>query len=453
MRAQDHALRLACVGDASPEDAAGLPLGYRVVEFAESGKAFGLPGARLVPLSGYAERVLSGPAGEPAAGVRGEEEAPAVSLWRCEIWTEGLFSLLFWALGWLEAEATSTPGPGQRPRHLVIDWTDGRILFHGGGGTDACANLWNAFFEQPSEGAPGLGLTAAALEVAARKGRLSAVVRFGPPWFKKLGEFRGADEGGGGFRELRGGRLTQEAAEAGRATVRRWIRLRGGMAAKAARAQEAALGSVAPSRLLAVHLRQTDKLEQCQANRISREEAAAQIVAFCGALGLGGVFLCTDDVLLKDALRADLQTSGLLVKVHAAVLSRSGPSHKDEDLDRRRNAEDVLAEVLIMAECAALLSTYSNVSVGAVYFAPPGYRYFMFGDAPPPRSEKEQAGPPPARRCGGCGAEDPVLCCSRCRAAHFCNQGCQRLAWPRHKLECKPWEGGAGARGSEDGGV
>ena len=53
-------------------------------------------------------------------------------------------------------------------------------------------------------------------------------------------------------------------------------------------------------------------------------------------------------------------------------------AHKDPALDRRRNAHDCLLEVLLMARCAGIVCTLSNVSVAAVFLAPEGYRHYLF---------------------------------------------------------------------------
>lgn len=44
------------------------------------------------------------------------------------------------------------------------------------------------------------------------------------------------------------------------------------------------------------------------------------------------------------------------------------------------------------------------------------------------------AGDDACQSCGHAGAE---FCCSRCRA-RFCNPGCYRDAWPKHKALCRP---------------
>lgn len=42
-----------------------------------------------------------------------------------------------------------------------------------------------------------------------------------------------------------------------------------------------------------------------------------------------------------------------------------------------------------------------------------------------------------SERCAGCLRKgDKLPECSRCRGARFCNTGCQKSSWPRHKAEC-----------------
>ena len=151
----------------------------------------------------------------------------------------------------------------------------------------------------------------------------------------------------------------------------------------------------------------------------------AEVRSFCSSLGCGGVLLCTDDPDLKEQLRERLEAGGLRVASHDALLSskKNTPSHKDISLDRRLNAEDVLVEALLMSRCHALLSTWSNVSVAAVYFAPPGYAHFLFGDAPPPRS--------PSRVSGSLGTPaKPVR-----GGIHRWVRGCRSDWRPRHRVE------------------
>ncbi|CAE7324564.1 unnamed protein product, partial [Symbiodinium sp. CCMP2592] len=224
--------------------------------------------------------------------------------------------------------------------NLLIDWTDPRILLHGGG-ERYTNNAWNHFFEQPA----GEGRPEGSLEAAEAHGRLKIVVRFGMPWFKKFGEFRGADEGNGDVQGIRGGRLDEAAASAGREAVRRWIRVRPSIRQRVEAWCDAQNEGLALS--LAVHIRRTDKLEQCSSNQWSESELAMQIRAFCSSLALPCVFLCSDDVSLKGQLARQLGRDGLRVLSFEALLSSGGlPSHKDEKLDRRQNAEDVLVEVL-----------------------------------------------------------------------------------------------------------
>ena len=75
-----------------------------------------------------------------------------------------------------------------------------------------------------------------------------------------------------------------------------------------------------------------------------------------------------------------MRTAGLATHSFDALLSMAPgvASHQDASLDRRRNAQDCLVECLIMARCAGLVSTMSNVSVAAVLFAPEGFRHSLF---------------------------------------------------------------------------
>ncbi|CAK9062626.1 unnamed protein product [Durusdinium trenchii] len=256
---KEHVLHLGILVD---EHQLELPKFYRVVQF--RGKAMALPEGRLVPWKGYAERLA-----------HGTEEGNTLccshswSVWRCEIWTEGLFSLLFWALGFLESSV------GRAEERFLIDWTDERILFHGSGQLGYSSNAWNHFFEQPGGDPPKLKEKLGECQEA---GRLKIVVRFGPPWFQKFGEFRGADEGDGPFREIKGGRLDEATAELGRQAVRRWVRVR---PAILHRAEEWLNEHSEGGRRLAVHLRRTDKLEQCRPYLESEDHFLNSFVCRC----------------------------------------------------------------------------------------------------------------------------------------------------------------------------
>ena len=88
-----------------------------------------------------------------------------------------------------------------------------------------------------------------------------------------------------------------------------------------------------------------------------------------------------------------MRRAGLAAAGYDALLSAEShtPAHKDAALDRRRNARDCLVEVLVMARCRGLISTLSNVSCAAVFFAPTAaYRHFLFAhDAEPEPDEPE----------------------------------------------------------------
>ena len=47
-----------------------------------------------------------------------------------------------------------------------------------------------------------------------------------------------------------------------------------------------------------------------------------------------------------------------------------------------------------------------------------------------------------AGRCDHCGAQrSHVKRCGRCRAVKYCGVPCQRAHWPRHKTDCRSWNG------------
>ena len=155
----------------------------------------------------------------------------------------------------------------------------------------------------------------------------------------------------------------------------RWLRVRPKIRARAEALAASQLKSGGNGRWLAVHTRRTDKMQQCAANHLGTRSIVTQAIVFCKAMGLGGVFLCTDDLQCKATVAAELRAAGVAVAMlQGATLSkgRNQPSHKDEELDRRANAEDCLVEVLVMSKCDALLCSWSNVSVAVVYFAREG---------------------------------------------------------------------------------
>lgn len=373
---KDHELERGMITDTV---GGNTPAFHRWVTFAGTGETLAVPEDKLVAWDGYMDRVGS----EASSSL----DCQDVSIWRSEISVEGFWSLTFWALGFLETEHCARPAA-----RLLIDWTDDRILFHAASTSRSQtvpANCWSSFFEQP--------LTQPTAATPRQPGRLSVVTRFGPPWFHKLGRFRGADEGGDEQDAGKGGRLDAATADEGRAAFGRWLRVRRHVAERAAAAAESTFGKDGESlRWLAVHIRRTDKLAQCKGNHIGKSSLVAQALAFCTALGCGGIFLCSDDAAYKQAVASALvSVGGVRVATHAALLSsRKKPSHKDSRLDRRLNAEDCLIETLLMGQhCMALLSTWSNVSVAAVYLSPPGYRHFLFGDAPPRTTSAPRVAP------------------------------------------------------------
>ena len=409
--------------------------------------------ARLVPLDGYALRLLDG-CEIPLHAHEVDPTTVPVCVWRAEIWCEGLFSMLFWALGYLElllraekqagrtgptasehSNESSSQNDAPRSICVLIDWTDERILFHASDarGRRPPANAWNSFFEQPGQihfgsgalrsgdarearmcqaasssfvnggSTPGSEESTYILTVGRLQQQLDSLFcsteappnvsiscAFGEPVFPKFGHFKGADQGFpdenapsvGSVR--RGGRLDEATAEAGRLAVRRWIRVRQHIRQRVERTRSE-IGLNDPTEWLAVHVRRTDKLQQCSGNDVPESELLSHIRGFCEGLGCSGVLLCSDDASFKLNFASRLRSFNIRVAhVDVPLSERQLPAHLDPSLDARANAEDVLVEALLMGTaCKALLSTWSNVSVAAVFFSQRGYRHALFGDDPP----------------------------------------------------------------------
>ena len=394
---------------------------------------------RLLRLAGYMER-LALRAPPPSSQTAKESPLfaavsdadggalPLVSVWRAEVWWEGLFSVLFWALGFLESEALGGEGSlhGAVPTHCYIDWTDERLCFHRSSRQAAPPNAWLSLFETPpplrrsaggtsgSSGGGGCGsdggtsrgsssscaalppLSTEAFAAAAAAGRVRVSVCYGRPAFEKLGGLIGADRIDDPA--MRGGRLDDGTAARGRQAVSRWLRVRPPVLRRASWLQARQMAGLPMAQWLAVHVRRSDKLVQCPDNGLPVASVCAGVRAYCSALGCRGVFVCSCDAAFKAEVSAVLAGSGLAVaSLEDATLPKDAalPPHMDGSLDVRQNAEDVLVEVLVMARCQALLCTWSHVSVGVVYFSPPGFRWFMFGETPPLAAPPP---PPPPRR-------------------------------------------------------
>ena len=135
---EQHQCRLATIDDVRGRQYS-LPDLQRCVVYVRTRKPYAVNEGYLVPWEGYAERLLDGCTSDDLP------TAPCLSAWRAEIWVEGLISMVFWALGYLEHEARCRP-----EAQLMIDWTDPRITFFASDGRqDATANVWNDFFYQP----------------------------------------------------------------------------------------------------------------------------------------------------------------------------------------------------------------------------------------------------------------------------------------------------------------
>jgi hypothetical protein len=384
---------------------------------------------------------LAQPAAAPNHG-SGASQAPlAIAVYRSEMLREGLFSCTFWALGFLEYESRvgTLTKLGRPPDRIVIDWT-APLLFHGG---RPSSNAWDQFYEPPpspssilsveddatttngedacdSRPAGGMRVSAAHIERAAAAGTLGVTTVWGPPYFCKLGNFRGGEpqgfvseqmgsmgdgDGDDGYdsdadadderrvdrssarmpRQLHesrwGGNLDAATVVEGRQAFARWLVVKPAIVARAANAFETLCTAHLPAdKWLAVHVRQTDRMYG-DAWRFDSRTLVAQIAERAAGLRCGGVLIASDDAQLKAALVEHVRShAGLQVATFDALLSSTPgmAAHKDPDLERWRNAEDCLVEVLMMAKCAGIVCTLSNVSVAAVFLAPHGYRHYLF---------------------------------------------------------------------------
>lgn len=158
------------------------------VQLSSNGEAVGTCPDQVVPRAGYLERISQ------ASPRHGCSEGSAVHVWRCQLWTEGLFSLVFWAVGYLESEHQQHP-----TATLLIDMADPRLRYRG---PEGCPNFWTALFKQPVSADPACrddtldeesAPLCAVLEAAQAAGSLSVSSKFGAPFFEKLGEHHGSE--------------------------------------------------------------------------------------------------------------------------------------------------------------------------------------------------------------------------------------------------------------------
>lgn len=364
---------------------------------------------QLIDWSTYVRRVVTTP---PIASASTYDAEQTICIWRCEMNMEGLFSTVFWALGFLESQLDMPgicSGFSNPPARMIIDWTDEALPYHGGPGTEP-ANAWDAFFLQPPPTAVALTVDAAEeadaeppctamVEAAAARGLLSITTRWGEPFFRKLGNFQGSEPAGtmeiSGASTRKGGALQRETVEAGREAFARWLVVQPALVMRASAALEAmcAEHSLPPERWIGVHVRQTDRLRlrYGEAWRLSLPCLLEQALEAAATLRCAGTFIASDDAALKASLVDEVRRAGLKAASFEALLSAAPGvgSHQDPKLDRRRNAQDCVVESLIMARCAGLISTLSNVSVATVFFAKDdGYRHFLFDATAEPEPEE-----------------------------------------------------------------
>ncbi|CAE6918665.1 unnamed protein product [Symbiodinium sp. CCMP2592] len=281
--------------------------------------------------------------------------SPQVILWHCKH-PHGLFSMFSLALGHMETcEKTGAA--------LLVDWSSEELLYRGPPGEP---NVWNAFFCQPAE----LKMPQEALRAAVDNGRYTETSSHKVVY----GNYRGVIQGYGS--------IPAHQAAQGRALCKRNIVLR----PKFQQKLQTVIDSLPFGRLLAVHIRRSDKGCEAKANfELSDDRLLQRILQQCQAWGMNGIFLCTDDASLKQRLTNALERTGLSVSMYDSTLPTDGTKavHFDKTVDAYKKAEDVVMEALLMAKgCHGLLSTYSNVSAAVVYLSHDKYPYTTFWDPP-----------------------------------------------------------------------
>ncbi|GAB5363326.1 hypothetical protein AAMO2058_000873200 [Amorphochlora amoebiformis] len=163
-----------------------------------------------------------------------------------------------------------------------------------------------------------------------------------------------------------GGELNRVVLVEGRKLVRQHIRVQPAIIQKACKFVSHRMTKY--RKILAVHVRRTDKISESKLNFLFRfQELHGIILTHMQLYSYDGFFLCSDDQKLKDYIST---RSGDLCITYDAVLSRNKcvPPHFDKNIDGYRKAEDVLVEVLVMASCAGFLSTLSNVANAVMFF-------------------------------------------------------------------------------------
>jgi len=249
-----------------------------------------------------------------------------------------------------------------------VDLSSPKLLYRGPSGRP---NLWSAFFEQPGE-------------LRYRRDNIFYSISEGCyfDWYGLPPEeswvLQGVIEEWGG--------LTPECAARGRGLCRRNIALSAALLQRVRAAANQFLGG--HSRWLAVHIRRTDKTVEAPVNfALTHDKLVARIIAQCKVWHCDGVFLCSDDATLKQQLTMRIMgvpltpngSTKLIVSTYPSSLSSWGTAtHFDAGLDSYKKTEDVVMECLLMSQCHGLLSTFSNISVAAVFLSGDDYPYTYF---------------------------------------------------------------------------
>ena len=120
------------------------------------------------------------------------------------------------------------------------------------------------------------------------------------------------------------------------------------------------------SETLAVHLRLTDKVndEAPENAQVSTAVVVAKVKSIMTVVKCTAVLLCSDDKVKKEEIKTELLKNAIQCVTYGASLSDNNTVglHFSERVPKDTQTQDVAVEVMMMASCAALLCTRSNIS-------------------------------------------------------------------------------------------
>jgi len=266
-----------------------------------------------------------------------EEQTEEIHIWRsCH--HHGLFSNFTLALTFIKEHFRDDGRVA-----VAIDWSNLKTY-----PTPNNTNLWNMLFMQP--------FTTSGQSVRLARNLLIS------------SEFPGDFTHSSGVSD-RGGDINPKVLLQGRNLVLQHIRVRPHIQEKALKFIRGKLRRGMFPKILAVHIRRTDKHTESRLNfMLQYLDIYYMIQNHLRKNGYDAFFLCTDDRKLKSFMVAKAGKTCIIYNSRLSQLDHV-PPHFDENIDGYSKAEDVLVEVLCMASCSGFVSTLSNVANAVLFFA------------------------------------------------------------------------------------